>query len=263
VTLKRTPTLLLLTNETYVPWELAYLATPLDASTPPFLAAQTIMGRWIEEPQVMLPPTVSLDVKRITAVASEYGLASGHRQLVEAKAEQNTLCTQWHAVPLEATADEMEVMVTGAKIAGHLVHFAVHGYSDPAANNQTLLLADNTQLPASAMTGAYTCGATPRFSFVFLNACQVGTPGRSLGHAGGFPGVLVRGGTIGFIAPLWDVHDDIARAAAEAFYQQTFEDGSSVGAALWARRKTYDDDSTTPLAYIYYGHPGLRLNRST
>ena len=74
--------------------------------------------------------------------------------------------------------------------------------------------------------------------------------------------MLVRGGTVGFIAPLWDVHDDVARAAAEAFYQETFKTGSSVGAALQARRKTYDNDSTTPLAYIYYGHPALRLNRA-
>ena len=260
--LGRTPTVLWLTNEAYVPWELAYLDRPLDAAAPPFLAAQTIMGRWLEDPNVMLPPMPALEVKRLTAVASEYGLTSGQRKLVEAMAEQRTLCDQWGAIPLDATAAEMEAMVTGTKIAGHLVHFAVHGYSDPAANNQSLLLADKSQLPASAMTGAYTCGATPRFSFVFLNACQVGTPGRSLGHAGGFPGVLVRGGTCGFIAPLWDVHDDIARAMAETFYRNTFTEGTSVGAALCAARKGYDNDSTTLLAYIYYGHPALRLSRA-
>ena len=75
--------------------------------------------------------------------------------------------------------------------------------------------------------------------------------------------MLVRGGTVGFVAPLWDVHDDVARAAAESFYQDTFTSGRSVGEALQARRKAYDDDSTTPLAYIYYGHPALRLNRAT
>ena len=117
-------------------------------------------------------------------------------------------------------------------------------------------------LPASAMTGAHNCGETPRFSFVFLNACQVGTPGRSLGHAGGFPGVLVRGGTAGFIAPLWDVHDNDARIAAESFYQATLAEACSVGEALCARRKTYSDQSTTPMAYIYYGHPSLRLSRT-
>jgi hypothetical protein len=259
----RTPTLLLLTNETYVPWELAYISEPLEPGAPPFLAAQTVMGRWLEDSDVMLPPSASLEVKRITAVASEYGLNSGQAKLLEALAEQRMMCEQWGAIALEAKSSDMTAMITGMRITGHLVHFAVHGYSDPAANNQTLLLADKTQLPAAAMTGAYKCGETPRFSFVFLNACQVGTPGRSLGHAGGFPGVLVRGGTLGFIAPLWDVDDAIAREGAEAFYRETFTTGASVGATLHARRRQYDNGSTTPIAYIYYGHPGLRLSRPT
>lgn len=260
--IQRTPTLLLLTNEAYVPWELAYLATPLDPASLPFLGAQTIMGRWVDDPNIMLPPSVSLEVERMTAVASEYGLLAGQSKLTEARAEQQALCDRWGAIPLDATQAEMQAMVTGTKIPGHLVHFAVHGYSDPMANNQALLLADKSTLPASALTGAYSCGQTPRFSFVFLNACQVGTPGRSLGHAGGFPGVLVRGGTVGFIAPLWDVHDDIARKAAEAFYEAAFTQGITVGGVLQARRNVYSTDSTTPLAYIYYGHPGLRLTRA-
>ncbi len=262
--IKRPPTLLLLTNETYVPWELAYLHTPLDPSAPPFLAAQTVMGRWVEEPHVMLPPVVHMNVARFTAVASEYGRDSnsGQRKLVKALAEQKALESKWQTINLEAILDEMRPLVSGTVIPGHLVHFAIHGYSDPNANNQTLILADGSQIPASAMTGAYRCGGTPRFSFVFLNACQVGAPGRSLGHAGGFPGELVRRGTMGFIAPLWDVHDDDAHDAALAFYDDVFANGKKVGEALLERRRKYEDKSATPLAYIYYGHPALRLQRN-
>jgi hypothetical protein len=262
--IKRPPTLLLLTNETYVPWELAYLHTPLDRAAPPFLAAQTVMGRWVEEPHVMLPPTVGLNITRFTAVASEYGResGSGQRKLVMALAEQKALEAKWQTVNLEAKVDEIRTLVSGTAIPGHLVHFAIHGYSDPAANNQTLILADGSQIPASAMTGAYRCGGTPRFSFVFLNACQVGAPGRSLGHAGGFPGELVRRGTMGFIAPLWDVHDQDAHDAALAFYDDVFTHGRKVGEALLERRRKYADKSATPLAYIYYGHPALRLQRA-
>ena len=257
--LQRTPTLLLLTNEVFVPWELAYMNQPLDPAAPPFLAAQTQMGRWIEDSNVMLPPAVTVEVKRITAVASPYGLAAGLRELKEALAEQRTLVEKWRAVQLKAVKADMEAMVSGAKIPGHLVHFAVHGFSDPNVNNQALLLADKTQLPATALTGAYSCGETPRFSFVFLNACQVGSPGRTLGHAGGFPGILVRRGALGFIAPLWEVDDDLARAHAETFYSETLERKQPVGAVLHAQRAEYKDGSTTPMAYIYYGHPALRL----
>lgn len=259
--IQRPPTLLWLTNEAYVPWELSYLPTPLDPGSPPFLGAQTLMGRWLEDPKVMLPPLVSLDVHRITAVASKYGLDSGQRELKEALAEQAELKTKWNAADLEATRKDMEALTTGARFPGHLVHFAVHGYSDPSANNQSLLLTDRSMLPASALTGAYRPGDTPRFSFVFLNACQVGTPGRSLGHAGGFPGVLIRGGTLGFIAPLWDVHDDIALDAAIEFYTNTLDKNETLGAALYTCRRGYGNQSATPLAYIYYGHPNLRLSR--
>jgi hypothetical protein len=259
VTVKRAPTLLWLTNEVYVPWELAYCPQPLDPNAPPFLAAQTQMGRWLEDENVMLPPAVMLDVKRLTAVAARYGLPTGLRELKEALAEQESLCNNWNAVSLEAVQTDMEAMISGPKVPGHLVHFAMHGYSDPAANNQALLLADGAQWPASALTGAYLCGQTPRFAFVFLNACQVGTPGRSLGQAGGFPGILIRRGALGFIAPLWDVHDDVARALAETFYTATLGSQQAVGAVLRAQRCTYQYGSTTPLAYIYYGHPALRL----
>jgi hypothetical protein len=258
----RTPTLLLFTDEVIVPWELAYVQAPLDVSAPPFLAAQVCMARWLEDPNVILPPAVLLKVRRITAVASRYGLASDQRELREALAEQDALRSTWDAVPLEAIKADMTAMVSGARIPGHLVHFAVHGFSDPKLNNQALLLADRTVLPARALTGAYFRGDTPRFSFVFLNACQVGTPGRSLGQAGGFPGILVRRGALGFVAPLWEVHDDEARAFAEAFYAATLGGARSVGEALRERRCTYRDDSTTPLAYVCYGHPALRLRIS-
>jgi hypothetical protein len=257
--LGRAPTLLLLTDENYVPWELAYLQRPLDPAAPPFLAAQVPMGRWLEDNRVMLPPAVALDVKRMTAVAAQYGLGSGQRELKEAMAEQKALTDKWEAIPLQAVRAEIDAMIGGAKIPGHLVHFAVHGYGDPTLNAQMLLLADGTRYPARAFTGAYAPGETARFAFVFLNACQVGAPGRTLGHAGGFPGTLIRAGTLGFIAPLWDVDDDAARVLAETFYADAFAGKQPVGGVLQSQRRAYTNASTTPMAYIYYGHPGLRL----
>jgi hypothetical protein len=258
----RVPTLLWLTDEVYVPWELATLDTPLDAAAPPFLAAQTLMGRWLDDEQVMLPPASSVDVQRMSVVASEYGLASGQRKLTDALAERDHLCDRWRGQPLEATVADLTALASGAKLSGHLVHFAVHGFSDPVGNAQSMLLSDKTQLPASALVGGHRCGELPRFSFVFLNACQVGTPGRTLGQAGGFPGALLRGGAKGFIAPLWDVDDLDARALAEAFYDDVFVQNRSVGEALHAYRLCYAGDSTTSVAYLYYGHPALALRRA-
>jgi hypothetical protein len=258
----RPPTLLLITNESYVPWELAWLATPLDPNLPPYLAAQTCMGRWLEDESVDLPPAVTVDVRRATAVAALYDLQTGQPQLPESVAERKAL-EKLKFIPLEARIDDLRAVVTGAVAAGHLIHFAVHGLSAPNENSQALLLADGQQLPASALTGAYRRGDVPRFVFVFLNACQVGTAGTSFGQAAGFPGTLVRRGVLGFVAPLWDVDDALARAFAERFYKDTLTGAETVGAVLRAGRAAYrTDQSTTPLAYIYYGHPALRLKNS-
>ncbi len=258
--LGRTLTVLLVTNEVFIPWELAVLDPPLDERTKPFLAAQTAMGRWLKDDQVMMPPEAALEVRRITAVAAGYGLEAGLPVLEHALAERRMLVRQWDAISVDATQADLEPVLIGAKIPGHLIHFAVHGLSDPGANDQAILLADKTHLPAVALTGRHRCGQVPRFSFVFLNACQVGTAGVSLGQAAGFPGILVRRGAVGFVAPLWDVDDEVACALAERFYKATLIEGYTVGTVLQSFRRDFDGEgSTTPMAYIYYGHPSLTL----
>jgi hypothetical protein len=260
--LGRAPTLLLVTDETYVPWELALLDHPLDPARPPYLAAQTVMGRWVRHEKVIAPPPVTLDIHRLTAVAAEYGLGTDQRKLKHALDEQTHLRDRWGAGPLKAERAALEPLVVEPRQPGHLIHFAVHGLSDPEGNDQALLLADKTRLLPSALAGRYRCGETATFDFVFLNACQVGTAAACLGQAAGFPGDLIRGGAKGFVAPLWNVDDDLAREFAERFYQATFTDDRSVGEVLYAERQAYDHQgSTTPMAYIYYGHPLLKLKR--
>ncbi|MEP7359229.1 MAG: CHAT domain-containing protein, partial [Anaerolineales bacterium] len=231
---QRAPTLLLLTDETYVPWELALLETPLDPARPPYLGAQVHMGRWLLHEKVAFPPPANISVTHLTAVAASYGLGTDLARLQHALDEQQMLATGRQARPLQANRAALQVLVTEPKTAGHLIHFAVHGLSDPDANDQALLLDDKTRLLPSALAGRFRCGETPAFSFVFLNACQVGTAASCLGQAAGFPGDLIRGGTLGFLAPLWDVDDEVARAFAERFYAATLDEHQTVGEILAA-----------------------------
>lgn len=256
----RPPTLLLLTDETYVPWELALVDPPLDPARPPYLGAQTVMGRWLRHEKVQSPPPWTLPIDHLTAVAAGFGLGTNLPQLAFALDEQKLLGTTYNARMLGATSADLAPLVSEPRRPGHLIHFAVHGLSDPAANDQALLLADDTRLPPSALAGRFRCGEVPNFSFVFLNACQVGTAGGSLGQAAGFPGDLIRGGVVGFLAPLWNVDDEAARHFAERFYAATLTNGTPIGAVLLDERQRYDmAGTTTPMAYIYYGHPLLKL----
>lgn len=251
--LNRPPALLLVTNENFVPWELALLPEPLVGKkvAPPYLAAQTWMSRWVMSDEVMHPPPSVVEIRKMTAVAGDLEAALNERQ---------KLHDRWRFFPLDAQVAKLVPLVRGARARGHLVHFAIHGFSDPLADNQVLLLKDNQTLPASALTGGYQPGTVPRFAFVFLNACQVGTAGSSLGQAAGFPGVLLRAGVLGFVAPFWNVHDDLARDLALRFYDAAFEKNLPLAEILQAERARYKEkQSTTPLAYVYYGHPSLRL----
>ncbi len=250
------PTVLLYTDEQYVPWELALLPNRLDASLPGFLGVQTIISRWLLDDNVIYPPPTALNIERISAVAGKYKVLADIRAT---RAERAMLVKHHNAVAVNATRASLEPLVEPS-LDGHLIHFAVHGVSDVRANAEALLLADDTSLVARALSGSHTYGHKPPFVFVFLNACQVGTAGSAFGQAAGFPGDLVRGGVSGFIAPLWDVGDTDGLSFATAFYDEVLNNKKSVAETLRNQRLKYvRTGHTTPLAYIYYGHPDLHL----
>lgn len=247
--LGRPPTLLFATDETYVPWELAVLEEPLDPDAPPFLMAQTRMGRWLLHEKVGFPPPTEITVTRLTALA-----------LSAEAAEPARLQAAYAAQRLDATQANLQALVFGEHQPGHLVHFAGPGPRPAEADDQALVLADGRRVIPAALAGRYRPGETPAFTFVFLNACQVGTAGSSLGQAAGFPGDLIRGGAQGFLAPLWEVEADGAAQFALDFYNRTLQAGETTAAALWGQRQACPPEGpTTPLAYIFYGHPNLRL----
>jgi hypothetical protein len=259
------------TDEPYIPWELAVvphdanLQPPEDTSAHlPFWAAQTWFGRWIDRPSIRPMPPVAQQLTRITAVAAPYDpLESGQRALPYAMQECAFLVDSWQAVALLAKRKDLETVLVGAITPGHLMHIAAHGQSIPLSNDQALLLADKQKLSPRKLMTSPDPGQSPRFTVIFLNACQVGVPGMSLGQTGGFPGEVLKGGGMGFLAPLWNVNDAEAYAFASRFYGAIFEQHEPVGAILRDYRLTHQSlGHTTRLAYVWYGHPALRISYS-
>ncbi len=252
---------LLKTDEPFIPWELALLPQPLDPQASLFWAAQTYFGRWVDRSTVCVMPPHTATITCISAVASHYGdIRSGQAALPNAEKERDILVEQWHATALLAERKDLDTILIGERTPGHLLHFAVHGENIPSANEQHLILGDGTNLSPRELAPRVIAGQPPRFSLVFLNACQVATAGTSLGQTAGFPGILLNSGTFGFLAPLWKVNDGEALQFATTFYTQTLKDRTPVGQVLHSYRATYDRSaSTTRLAYVWYGHPALRL----
>jgi hypothetical protein len=263
---KTPPRILILTNEPYVPWELALLdvdITGLDDVK--YLGAIARIGRWWVAPRMAAPQT-ELTIGKISVVCADtYEIASGKKQLPQAIAERNWLKDKYmgSVVPVQGTLQPVLDWINTLPIgSGHLAHLALHGYSNPAANEQVLILGDGKNVSPYDLSGIRRINATPRYGMVFLNACQVGTAALTLGQFAGFPGALLQAGTNAVVGPIWEVNDEAAHALVINFYENALDQRIPVSETLRQIRAGCSiDATTTPLAYIFYGHPDLTLQK--
>jgi CHAT domain len=259
----RPPTILISTDEPYVPWELAVVEPALDPNAPPFLGAQAVVGRWVPgigsatkppRPPLVPPPTV-----QVSAMAVVWGRYE-KMPLLEAEREAQEIVAAYGALNVSAVSVDVLRVVGRGDPRAELLHFALHGRYDPDGEQDGLILVDGEMLEPAAVLGA-TLQWAP---FVFLNACQVGSGEKVLGDYAGLAHAFLRAGASGVVAPLWSVRDDVARELAVRFYQLLFT-GVSPADVLRRERARFKDSpdtvTATFLAYQYFGHPALRVSR--
>ncbi len=266
----REVTLLLLSSESYVPWELARMPRPLEPSRPPFLGAQVAMGRWIlGRTGPPLPPLEKIDVRSMAVVVGDYGHVERWRELPFAIEEGEALVRSYRALSLPARADELDALFE-ARLArdefprgAEAVHFACHGKGNPTQLQSASIILEPDGKALSYFAVRATALGRDFGPFVFMNACQVGTAGDVLGQYAGFAGTFLKAGARGFLAPLWSVDDKVANQLALELYDKAFA-GQPVGEILRANRCRADlapgaITESTYLSYIFYGHPRLML----
>lgn len=287
----RAPAVLVVSADPYVPWELAHVDPPLDAARPPFLGAQVTLGRWLRDPRGtdMRPaspgmaarppaqPPSTVAVKHMAVMAGLYRAASGLRPLPAAEQEAAALAQAYDAVKLAASTLDVKRLLDAQLTHGfeqiggvEAIHFAGHGDVDPnVVDGSLLMLSEGKPLPSILFRSAKYGG--DRQPLFFLNACMIGVGGELLGDMGGFPGNCLRGGFGALLGALWEVDDTVARQFALDFWRRALPvDGSPaepVGDILRDLRAKYSDAAgQTPahtwLAYVYYGHPRLTLQRA-
>lgn len=280
------PAVLLVSAEPYVPWELARLAPPLDASRPACLGAQVLLGRWWRESvaggpagRVARPPAdppARIAVSAMAVMAAQYKAESGLRRLPEAEAEAKDLVSAHAAVLMAASTASLKQLLDAKVEAGldmigavDAVHFAGHGEFDPARPDGSMMfLADGK--PLSSMLFRSAKYGEAHQPLAFFNACMIGIGGELLGDAGGFPGNCLRGGFGGMAGALWEVDDAQARDVALEFWRRALPTQAGEGepvAAIWRDlRARFAPQGTLPpqatyLSYVFYGHPRLALQR--
>jgi hypothetical protein len=254
------PSLLFLSAEPYVPWELARMEEPLTADAPPLLAAQVRVGRWVlgKGGRPRLPPPSAADAQTMAVVSGVYDIRKW-RRLLEAEQESSDLQTRYGATPVNADRASVLKCVKGDPDVD-ILHFSVHGRSDHSGMEDGLILVDGQTLDPLVVRGNRF--ASPRF--VFLNACQVGAGDEILGDYAGLAAAFLHAGAAGVIAPLWSIDDVLARELAVGFYEAAFA-GVAPAEVLRSKRASFREDvapqSSTFIAYQYFGHPEMRLVR--
>ena len=269
----RIPNILIATSESYVPWELALLDSPLDPLRPPYLGSQVYVSRWILGTRgIQLPPPSVVSIRHMAVVVGNYVPTSGYRELEHAIEEGEHLEAKYGAKMLNAnpydvaTLLKAQVPLNGSVAGVEAVHFACHGEVGPGTSvDAAIILEEGQRLRPEVFE---TCPLSDKYKpFLFLNACEVGTATQMLGEFAGFSGSALVGGCRGFVGPLWPVNDEMAHQLAVDFYESTFGKTSSepisVAQALYELRGRFNKNrkAATWLSYVFYGHPGLVLKR--
>lgn len=257
----RTPTVLLLSEEPYVPWEIAAMEKPLDSNRAPFFGAQVTVGRWVLASAGGRPPTpprCSAAADSIAVVWGEYQ-AAGLERLAHAEQEAEDLHKTYGATKVEAKTGPVHRCLHGDP-ASDILHFAVHGQYDPVGPEDGIILVDRTMLDQDAVRGVDL--EPPRF--VFLNACQVGNGSEVLGDYAGMASAFLYAGASAVVAPLWSIDDGLARDLAKGFYEAAFA-GTPPAAFLREKRGSFTEKSSPrsslEMAYQFFGHPEMLMAR--
>ncbi len=274
------PAVLWLTEEVFVPWELAVLDPPLDTEyggRAPFLGAHLAMSRWPFAPEGPQPsPRRDHPVAAQAVLTADYDGVRNFPPLPAAVAEAARFGQRYGPVTALPPMREQVIDCLEGRIPVDLLHVALHGSFDDTVQEDGLVLLETRDtgveasfLTALAVRGLRNTASTP---FIYLNACSVGAGQAILGSYAGFATALLHTGAIGVVAPLWTIEDTVAAELAARFYDGAFADPPVPVAELLRRaraeytrdRVAADPDRITPthLGYLAFGHPRLTLRRN-
>lgn len=277
---RQAATVLLLTEEWNVAWELAApdgehaLQTRFGGSSP-FLGAHVAIGRWPISRDGVGHLPVSVSAARTAIFTARYRGNPTWPELPNAEKEAADLfkglaAEQNQAVTLvEPLFDDV---VHSLRANNDIVHFAMHGKFDPTGGEGGIVLIKSrekesvaTEWLKPAHIDALTLSSNP---FVFLNVCQVGSSFEVLGDYGGMAASFLRAGASAVVACLWSINDEVARDVSLRFYTDVFRGRSPAEIVRRLRARyaspnvaTGSRSSPTLLAYQLFGHPRLHVTR--
>ena len=259
----RDGTLLIVSDEPHIPWELVWPYEPGGWQDEAPWCITMRLTRWLRRDFQgnghEAPPT-RLYVSTLACLApTDSGLpaAQQERDFLRQWAEQHNLKDVSPEPP--TWSGVMDLLEGGTY---DWLHVAAHGnfYSAAPEADSALWLQNKRALTPDHIVGPTVEGHinARRPAFVF-NACDSGRQGWALTRLGGWANRLISSGAGLFLAPLWTVTDDRAVDFARAFYRELAAGNTVAEAVRQARLAAYRTGDPTWLAYSLYAHPNARL----
>ena len=260
--------LLVVTDEPHIPWELmwpyGYQGESWEDELPWCMSMR--MTRWLHqdgEGSGLHGPPSQLEINRFAfAGPSDMSLAAIETEGQQLRTLMQTAGVRDAGPDLGSLARIQALLENGDY---DWLHLASHGEfsSERPDSGSAILLEGGEALAPDALIGPQVQGHIfrQRPSFM-LNACHAGRQGWALTQLGGWVNRLVGSGAGLFVGPLWTVTDSSAQLFAVRFYERLLA-GDRVGEALHAARGQIRElGDPTWLAYSAYAHPNARLTRT-
>ncbi len=263
--------ILVVSTETYVPWEMLHMSdpdAPNDPTSEKLFLGQKGLVRWLHKVGVQ-PRDLTVRAGRVRHIVPNY--PSHEHKLPAAQLEATFMKDAFGSVDVGAHSSDLYSLLQ-AENGFDLLHFAGHGEANPASISQAAILfegrVDNgSWVPARAEALLVkqlpvAPGQTAR-PIVFLNACQVGRAGTTLGSVGGFAQAFLHRRAGAFVAPLWAVGDMPAFTFGKALYESFVRGGKPLAEAVkLAREAALASGDPSWIAYAVYGHHDARVTLS-
>ena len=253
-------TLMIRSEEPWIPWELLVPVDDETRTSADHLAATCGLTRWLRGPT---PPPRTLEPGPILLLAAAAG--DQGPVLTATEGERAALAALAGRLGVELieldhpNVDDVEAAILDGRPG--IIHASAHGaFETGSPDESALIVGGRRPFRPSDLAGDLRQTLRRDRPLIFFNACHVGRQGWSLTRLGGWARNLLEGGSV-FLAPIWTVRDTLASLFAAVFYRRLGE-GEALGtAALAARQATRAEDADLPtwLAYQVSGHPAARL----